>query len=196
MRSKQRMFGFADNCGKRVLFQEYTSVRAVTMKCGEEDSRNKMSCVGRWASFHVPSLEGAKRRANSGPAQTPCKARCAFCTGQVLSGALAGAIASIPSLSLLCKPSGAMAGQQVREFNIRAAGADRSFQKFTLGKFPLGPPELKRQGTSWRKSERECYVARPDRCTRAAFMIKLEPCSRDRAARGTGQEGGGASSRC
>ena len=57
----------------------------------------------------------------------------------------------------------AMAGQNVREFNVRAAGADRSFQKFILGKFPLGPPELKVQGTSWRKSERDCYVSKPDR---------------------------------
>ena len=56
-----------------------------------------------------------------------------------------------------------MAGQQVREFTVRAAGADRSFQKFVLGKFPLGPPDLKGQGTAWRKSEKECYVARPDR---------------------------------
>lgn len=59
-----------------------------------------------------------------------------------------------------------MANQQstVKEYNVRAAGGDRSFQKFVLGKFPLGPPELKAQGTAWRKSERDCYVAKPERC--------------------------------
>lgn len=53
---------------------------------------------------------------------------------------------------------------QVREFTVRAAGADRTFQRFVLGKFPLGPPELKGEGTRWRKSERASYVAKPDRC--------------------------------
>jgi len=59
-----------------------------------------------------------------------------------------------------------MAGQQgARDFVVRAAGADRSFQKFVLGKFPLGPPDIKAPGATWRKSERDCYVAKLDRYT-------------------------------
>lgn len=64
-----------------------------------------------------------------------------------------------------------MAGQQVREFTVRAAGADRSFQKFVLGKFPLGPPELRAPGASWQKHERDCYVAKLDRCGRWELIV-------------------------